>query len=791
MMSKYVSVARVHTASGVVISKRFMVGLLCGSAILLNPVFAASSHAQTSPENPLPPVEVTTTAKKKPKSKPKKTTSKDKASGDQVSSTSTKAKSSSPQQGTSAAQVPGTIVDGQQEGTAAVGYKPVTAKTTGPWGNKPILNTPYSINVTSAELLQNTIATTDDQLFKFNPVVQVAAGTSNQGYGLIPIVRGFNSSVAIDGIPFTGFRFANNDLEGFERVEVLSGPSGFLYGTGSVGGMTNYVTKRPTATPIADYTVGYDGGSKFFNHLDLGGPIDKEGKLAYRFNAVYQDGDNVLDVREQRAFFSGALDWRATDSFKISINGAHHDYWSDGDVATWFNIAQAGRVPSASDFDTHRPILPNWGTSHDVYDLAGANVQWDIDDNTTLRAAVNYNRANRASMAPNRLYLKADGTYYYQAYSQEGPLSESAGSYLYVDRKFDTFGIQHKLTFGANGNSTDYSVPTPSTAYSQLITSPVYQTLEALQNSAPLVFAPLAKGHFYVYNNVSANNIVIGDDITLNRYFSILAGASRATILSTNYNAAGTTTGSYDKSAITPTASLIFKPTSNVSVYGTYIEALQSGGSVPLQPIYTNAGAILPPTMSDQFEVGAKADVNGVFLTLAAFQIDKANNYIATNPDGTLTQNQDGRQIHKGIEFTATGKVTDDLIIRAGGTFLDPEVTKTSTAALLGKEPQNVSNWRASLYGEYRLPFNHNLYLTGGVSYVGSSYFDAQNTLLVPAYAVGDVGARYETEIGGTPTIFRANVQNVTDHHYWIQNGAGAIALGLPTTYTFSATAKF
>jgi iron complex outermembrane receptor protein len=690
-----------------------------------------------------------------------------------------------------AVPLPTISVIGQEEGTAAQGYKVETAKTTGPWGDKPIVNTPYSIDVTSADLLQNTIAATDDQLFKFNPLVYVTSGTSNQGYGLHPVARGFGTTLAIDGIPLTGFVYGNNDLEGLERVEVFSGASGFLYGTGSVGGMTNYVLKRPTAMPLFNYTAGNSGDTQFFNHLDLGGPIDKEGKFGYRFNAVYQDGDNVLGVGERRAFVSGAVDWHVTDSLKVSLNMAHHDYWSTGDVATWFNVAQAGRIPSASDYDTHRPLLPNWGTSHNAYDLVGANVRWDIDDDTTVRAAVISNKAIITTAAPNRLFLRADGKYYYQAWSQEGPLSEEAGGYLYVDRKFDTFGIQHKLTFGANGNTTDFS--TPITGYNKTITSPVYPTLTALQNSAPLVFDPLGSGPETRYAKVSATNIVIGDDITLNRYFSVLAGVNRASIVSLNYDRTTGLVGanSYDKSAVTPTASLIFKPTSNVSLYGTYIEALQAGGTVPLQPIYTNAGAILPPTISKQIEFGAKANVGGVFLTLAAFQIDKANNYIITNPDGTLTQNQDGRQIHKGIEFTATGKVTDDLTIRGGGTYLDPEVTKTNDPTLLGKRPLAVSKWRASLYGEYRLPFLQSLYLTGGVSYVGSSYFDAVNTLLVPAYAVGDVGLRYETAFNGTPVIMRLNVQNVADHHYWIQNGAGAIALGFPRTYTFSATAKF
>ena len=692
-------------------------------------------------------------------------------------------------------QLPATTVIGslpdEREGTEAQGYITKTAKTTGPWGDKPNLDTPYSIYSTSDELRENIIAATDDQLFKFNPLVQVTSGTNNQGYGLRPVIRGFGAGHAIDGIRLDGFQFSNEDLEGIERVEVFSGASGFLYGTGSIGGMRNYVTKRPTATPLANYTVGSHGGSSFFNHLDLGGPIDKEGRFGYRFNAVYQDGDNVLDVREKRTFVSGALDWHVTDSLKFSVNYAHHDYRSTGNVATWFNVAQTGEIPSASDFDTHKPLLPNWGSSHDVSDSAGANIRWDINDNTTLRAAYLYRKANRTSAAPNRLFLQADRSYYYQATSQEGPLSRSQGSYLYVDRKFDTFGIQHKLTFGANGNSANFY--TPITGYFENIDSAVYPTLSDLQNSAPLVFDPLNSGPKGRYNRVSNTNIIIGDDITLNRYFSVLVGANRSTIKSTNYdNKTGVTRpGAYDKSVVTPTVSLIFRPTPDVSLYGTYMEALNPGGNVPFESIYTNAGEILPPTISKQIELGVKANVGGMFLTLAAFQFDRENNYTATNPDDTLTQNQDGRQVHKGIEFTATGKLTDDLTIMGGVTYLNPKITKTDNAALRGKHPVAVSPWRGSLYSEYRLPFLQDLYLTGGVSYVGSSYFDAQNTLRVPSYAVGDVGLRYETAFNDTPVTMRLNVQNVTDHHYWIQNGAGAIALGFPRTFTFSTTIEF
>lgn len=53
------------------------------------------------------------------------------------------------------------------------------------------------------------------------------------------------------------------------------------------------------------------------------------------------------------------------------------------------------------------------------------------------------------------------------------------------------------------------------------------------------------------------------------------------------------------------------------------------------------------------------------------------------------------------------------------------------------------------------LPFLQTLYLTGGVSSVGSSYLDGPNTIVIPLFTVGDVGLRYETAVNGTPVIMR------------------------------------
>lgn len=678
-------------------------------------------------------------------------------------------------------------VTGQEEGTAAQGYRVETAKTTGPWGDKPILDTPYSIHATSAELMQNLVGGSSDQAIKFNPVVQPYFPSTFQGY-TSSVIRGFRQlDVTLDGIPLR-YSWLSSDTEDMERMEVFSGLSGFLYGAANVGGIINFVIKRPTAAPLANLTVGNYGGSQYFSHIDMGGPIDKEGKFAYRFNAVHQDGDNPIGVGLRRTILSGAVDWNVTDSLKVSITAAHNEYQRTGTGGLAIVLSTPGPIPSAKDFDNTRPITPNWGFNHLVADRVSGNIQWDIDDDTALRMAAVYRRETRVEQSPSSLSVRPDGLYGLSASFTIGPTTHAAGGYFYVDRKFDTFGIQHKLTFGTNFSEYDNFSPPDSVSS----VNALFPTLAAAQNAAPYAFAPIGLGTSSITRDLLNTNILLGDDITLNKYFSLLVGVNRSTIVRRGYDFTGAVTSNYDKSAVSPSASLIFRPTSNVSLYSTYIESLEDAGVVPLTniPPFTNAGAFLPLTISKQVEVGAKTNVGGVFLTLAAFQIDKANIYDVANSDGTLTRNQDGRQINKGIELTATGKVTDDLTIMGGGTYLNTEITKTNAATILGKEAIGVPTWRWSLWGEYRLPFLEKLYLTGGVSYVGSSYLDGPNTILIPSYTVGDVGLRYQTSVNGTPVIMRMNVQNVADNHYW-QNATAALVLAAPRIYTFSATAKF
>ena len=77
------------------------------------------------------------------------------------------------------------------------------------------------------------------------------------------------------------------------------------------------------------------------------------------------------------------------------------------------------------------------------------------------------------------------------------------------------------------------------------------------------------------------------------------------------------------------------------------------------------------------------AFVTGLLLTAAAFRIDKANTYNRNNGNGTMTALQDGREVHTGVEITASGKLADRLTIIGGLPLVHARVEKAAIFQIL------------------------------------------------------------------------------------------------------------
>lgn len=659
----------------------------------------------------------------------------------------------------------------QDEGTAKDGYRSKTVSSVGPLGPMPLQDTPFSVSVVPRELIQNTQAQSPDDIYKLNPSTRT---TTPQVTTWTPVVsiRGFSvSNIALDGLR----RSTNHAgvLEDKERVEVFSGPTGFLYGATSPGGMINFVYKRPTKERLNSVTVGNYGGSQAFVHGDFGGPIDPAGKTGYRLNIVKQDGNTAIDDQSiNRVLVSGAFDWQATDKLKFEFNAAYNEYETKGSSAYWYHGATITRGPAPD-------ASKNWGQpwiTDKMKDLMlMGKVTYQLSDNITLRGAYMHDHVERPVQDHTQNSMRANNTYVQLRLRSGETKTVYDSAQSFADIKLDTGSVKHKVTAGYYMTSekfwaTSYS---PNTGYLgpyPIDGGPTYVPEPAFPaNTTSPYYAGFTRNH----------NLMVGDVIEFTDKWSMLAGVNYSRITNESLNAAGQLTQpAYGMGRASPTVSVMYKPVPWVTAYATYIEGLEQGGVAPTTA--ANRGAVLSPMVSQQKEVGVKATVGGILLTAALFDIEKA--YEFTNGSNVYTQ--DGRQRHKGVEFTGTGKMTERLTVIGGLTYLDAKVIN---GPYDGKMPMNVAPFFAKLYSEYELPFTSGLFLTGGVYYTGAQWGNATNLDNVPAYTTVDLGARYETKIYNKPLTLRLNVSNIEDKSYWMNS----YYVGPPRTIAFSAQMKF
>jgi iron complex outermembrane receptor protein len=679
------------------------------------------------------------------------------------------------------------------EGSAASGYRSDTAQNVGALGGMRLQDAPYSVSVVSKELLQNIQATSTDDVFKLSPATQFTSPTS-AGYASAVSMRGFsgagNLSIANDGLRFSTGYDGGNYIEEMERLEVLTGLSGFLYGPANPGGLVNYVLKRPTYERYNSVTLGNAGGENYYLHGDFGGPIDDAGVFAYRVNMLTQDGETAIDLQKRRReMISVALDWNVSDDLQIQFDVSHKKSETRGLSSYWFFGDQSLR-PDADSLHNDELYSQKWAFSDSEHDRVGSRFNWRLDDVFTLRGALSYSEYTEEYTYTGPTVYSA-GNYTQPLYAFAPVENEETSGYLFLDAAFATGSIEHKTTLGYQGNvarvrNYEDHIPYPGPQYNDVVGTP------SPFSQNPQVDKPgysIGNGDQRLSSRTQSDNFLIGDVITFNEQWSSILGLTHTTIKTYSNDfiwaeafGYGETASNYKESETSPNVSLIYKPVPWLTTYASYIEGLQAGGIAPSTAI--NAGQAMAPLVSEQYEVGVKAIVGETLLTMALFNIDKPNTY--TNGAGVFVQ--DGRQENNGLEFGITGKVLPELTLVGGVTLLDPQVKDSGAAASEGQKPTNVASQLAKLYAEYDINAVPGFALTGGTYYTGKQYSDEANQHSLPSFTTFDAGARYRAQLGSDNTLtLRTNISNLANKEYWLSS----YYLGAPRTLTFSAQLEF
>lgn len=562
-------------------------------------------------------------------------------------------------------------------------------------------------------------------------------------------------------------------LENKERVEVLKGASSLYYGFVPPSGIVNLVTKRAGKEPVTDFTITANQFGAASVHADIARRFGEQQQFGARINLLEAKEDVGVDnYSGDRQLASAALDFRASKDLSFKLDLEHYRKDVSEQAAIRLPAAVGGRITLPSVPDSRQNLASEWHK----YDAKATNflfrTDYSLNDNWAVLLEAGKAKTERdRHFSEFRDYNLATGNGTLLTYFGRGQEFDNENYRAELSGRLPGKTITHELTFGYNLNQRQ----SDSGASAASIGRP-----QNLYNPTPI--APLSPAYTIasVPSSIKDRGWYLSDRILIGDQWQAMIGARGSRYQNK------TTTSNYETDDVTPSASLMYKPTSKVSVYGSYIEGLEESGQAPLNR--ANAGEWLPPAVSKQKEIGIKAEVaQGMLVQAAYFNIKRPS----TTVDAANRFVLNGLAEYKGTELAISGELTRQLSFVASALFLDAKQLNAQNAATFNKTTENTPEWTGSLFAEYRLQAVPGLALSGGLFYVGKRPVDNQNQAEIDGYTTLSLGARYTTKISGKRTMLQAVLDNATDKNYWSAAGNGYIGVGAPRTLKVSAKMSF
>ena len=631
----------------------------------------------------------------------------------------------------------------------------------------------------------------------------------------------------------------NQELLDLERVEVLRGPQGTLYGRNTIGGAIKYVTKRLSDEPTYEIQVRAGSYEQLDGIITASAPVTEDfrvGVSAAKFHRA-GFGENLItgDENYNKELFGARIsaEWDVAPTFSLR---AAADYSLDTSEARQGHRLIPDQLPPfdypvlGDEFDT-RAGLNVIGQRVEAYG-GSLTAEWELNSNFTLKNIIAYREDESASPIDFDSLPEADldvpAIYKNDQFSEEFQVNYSS------DRLNGLVGFYY---LDANA-STVFDVLLGTTG-----------TLIGLPGLNAQTFGDVGTETWSIFGDFTYDindqwSVALGGRYTedtrtsqvLRRTyiggFSEYFGGNPTLIATTSdFN------GEADYDDFSPRVSLSYHPDGNSNVYGTYSQGFKGGsfdprGQTTAAPDLNLDGSVsadevfqfmqFDPEEVDNYEIGYKASQLGgrINYSVAAFYSEYSDIQIPgsigvdTNGDGVndsftgVTTNA-GQATIKGVEFEGTAVLAEDAI-KSGDLFnfgwslgyIDAQYDEYIDA--FGNDVsdervfQNTPEWTASGRLSYDAPltiagYDGNLLLNTLISYRGdTSQFETPNPFLdQEAYTLIDAGIRWETadERWG----FSVNGKNLTDERYIVAgynfvtinaNGTFTPTLGLEGTLT-------
>jgi len=611
--------------------------------------------------------------------------------------------------------------------------------------------TPQSISVVTREAVEDIGATRLQDALDYAGGVGRANNFGGQGLTTFT-VRGFTTGEFYrNGFPINRGYPNMPDANTIERLEVLRGPATTLYGRGDPGGTFNVVSKQPLAE--RSVTLGSqlnDQGMKR-GTLDASGPLDDDGRFAYRLNVVGEGGDTFRDhVETERYGVTPVLSWQVDEATLITFEGDFMRNNAPLDRGLTRYPAQT-RTASRDTFFGEKDV----GKLHNDNNMAQIRFDHDLNADWKLGGGIQMLDGSLKGDAIEANGLAADGRTLGRNFNYRKLEWTDRDVQLNVTGHFATGGFDHTLLAGVEYEDYDYkSIIRRSSgavnAYTIDIFDPVYgQARPALTRTTT-----------NDKENLKTYAAFVQDQVALTERMKLLAGV-RFERFEHDYDTFGVGVPfTNSDNAVTPRLGLTYDLTDTVAIYANTARSFKPNTGA------SRLGGGFKAEEGKSYEVGVKWEALDRQLSVdaALYQIEKQN-VLTTDPVDSTFSVAAGEVRSRGLDLNVVGNLTPEWRVMGSYAYVDAEVTKDNTLRS-GTRLLNIPEQTFSLLNVYEFQDGalRGLGLGAGGRYVDQRAGQTANTAFsMDSYTVFDLLAFYKVN---EHVKLNLDVKNVFDKEY-------------------------
>lgn len=669
-----------------------------------------------------------------------------------------------------------------------------------------VLENPQAYTSINQQIMKEQLTYDISEVLKNVPGMVKMQGSPGRGSGdgsFYYSLRGFPTKVSmVDGVPAT----TNGEIDpaDLERLEVIKGPSGTLYGGAvtSFGGLINAVTKKPK-----DYFGGeasYLMGSYNLNRVtaDVYGPMTESRKMLFRLNAAYQYQNGFRDSEFRKSFFvAPTISYEVNDRLKFNLGAQIYNY--EGTNTPIIFLARTrpyfAHNPDELGFDWKKSYSNNDITLKAPSINVKAEANYKISDKWTSQTLLSRN------------FRKTEGLYQYQfirgnlndaTLERNVQWQNSEASSTSIQQNFNgefkIGSIKNKVLIGL-----DYLNQTINNNHSPIV---VYdningQTLAGYANiTRDLVLQKIQTSTAPLVRNNSASNLygayISNVTYITDRLITLLS------LRMDHYESKGqlnlnnnTRTGDFNQTAWSPKVGIVYQVLKDqLSAYGNYMNGFSY--TAPVAQQLPDISGEMKPQMANQWEVGLKGNLwrNKINFTVSYYDIlvdniQRGSGVIRDGKEYNIVV-QDGKQRSKGIEIETIMNPVQGLNIMAGYAYNHSRYEKADPT-VDGRRPESAGP--ANVFNSwisYILPIKglQGLGVGFGVNRVGKQITGNKTVtgqFAFPAYTLVNASISLEKEryrLG-----FKMN--NLGNVQYFA--GQGVVVAQMPRNFVAEVSFKF